>query len=675
LVIVEFTITPVPDVPPSFAAAYETRDFDTLESIARGLTDRFNAQGVNVTRGGTQLTLNPPAGITIQITKVGVTAVDDHQYFDDWVRGGIQLAPSSAGGDFGTLGCIATTAPTADYPQGRVVALTNHHVVRPKTIAPTNLVTKQGADAQQIVLASGDGGPITERSVLSVAITTDPTAKTDANEVEYLTAKGDTPTAVANGIRTILTGIGFTVSAPAPGPNPGDIMIAVTGFRTRATARGPLLTTDDFAAAVDRNSITYTGIVDGDDVGIFLDIFPGGSAPSFGVFVNPPKNSNGNAMATKVWEAFKALPDAVRGAVTMDQPHANVITLHSVEVVESRITYDTRIGQPDDSFGSSCCHCCSHRIGRVLAARCDLDVALVQLDPGIKYKPEIRDLHLVAGVETPAQNMTVLKRGRATQRNDAAHGGIIRGMDVSGRVDTTFRYYNNALLIQSATSSPFSVPGDSGAAIVNTDNKIVGINWGAHGIWAYATPINLIKDAFPDLALDFAPAPAAGQDPNAVRVVPKPAAHMEAAAEPRTVAMQPSMTSQRVRDRLLEAEKEIAAVPAGREYADLIRSHFHEGQRLVNGNRKVATAWHRNGGPEMLQAIFNIIQRRDQRLPLELQGRPLSECLARIMRVMTRYASPRFATDLELHGARLAGMAGLSYKDVLSTLQSWSEEQ
>lgn len=676
LVTVEFTVNPVPDVPPSFAIAYETREYDTLESIARGLTDRFNAQGINVTRGGAQLTLTPPAGITIQITNVPeVTAVDDHQYFDDWVRGGIQLAPASAGGDFGTLGCIATTAPTSDYPQGRVVALTNHHVVRPKTTAPTNLVTKRGANAQQIVLASSDGGPITERSVLSVAITPDPTAKTDVDEAEYLTAKGDTPTNVANGIRTILTGLGFTVSAPAPGPNPGDIMIAVTGLRTRAAARGPLLTTDDFAAAIDRNSITYSGTVGGDDDGIFLDIFPGGSVPSFGVFVNPPKDSDGNAMAKKVWQAFNALPAAVKGTVTMDEPHANVITLHNVEVVESRITHDIRIGQPDDSFGSSCCHCCSHRIGRVLDARCDLDVALIQLDPDIKYKPEIQDLHLVAGVESPAQNMTVFKRGRATQRNDAAHGGIIRGTDVSGRVDGTLRFFNNAFLVQSVTNSPFSVPGDSGAAIVNAANKVVGINWGAHGIWAYATPIDLIVAAYPDLALNFAPAPAAGQDPSAVRVVPKPAAHMEAAADPRGMAVPPSLASAPIRDRLLEAEKEIAAMPAGRRYADLIRSHFSEGLKLINGNRKVATVWHRNGGPELLQAIFNVIQRRDQRLPLELQGRPLSECLSRILRVMARYASPRFATDLELHGTRLAGMAGLSYNDVLSTLQSWSEEQ
>ena len=133
--------------------------------------------------------------------------------------------------------------------------------------------------------------------------------------------------------------------------------------------------------------------------------------------------------------------------------------------------------------------------------------------------------------------------------------------------------------------------------------------------------------------------------------------------------------SRPLQDRLLEAEKEIATLPAGNEYAGLIRSHFYEGQRLVNGNRRVATAWHRNGGPELLQAIFRMIQRPDQRLPLQFDGKPLSECLSNMLGVMARYASPRLSADLRQHAPRLAGLGGLSYNDLLTLLQSWSEER
>ncbi len=95
----------------------------------------------------------------------------------------------------------------------------------------------------------------------------------------------------------------------------------------------------------------------------------------------------------------------------------------------------------------------------------------------------------------------------------------------------------------------------------------------------------------------------------------------------------------------------------------------------MNHNRRVATAWHRNGGPQLLQAIFAILQRPDQRLPRELDGKPLTECLNRMLRVMARYASPRFSDDLRKHAPRLAGLGGLSFNDVLSILHSWSGAQ
>jgi hypothetical protein len=672
LVVIEFTVTPSAD---PFVASYETANWDTLASIATNLATeltKVGPSGMTATATGTQVTMAPPTGRTLSITNADKSAIDDHQYFDDWVRGGIQLSPGPDRSGSGTLGCIATTGATPDYPQGKVVGITNHHVVRPETPDPTNLVTTLNPGGQ-IVLSLKDANPIATDSVVAVDIY-DGTGNTVVAQAEYVTAPGDTLANVVIGLAGVVTGLGLGLTV-----TPSGSTLTITGAPIFAVTRGPLQSTDDFSAAVDRNSITYTGTVGGDDDGIYLDIFPGGSNPSFGVFVNPPKNANGNAMATAVWQAFNALPTAVRGSVTMDQPHANIITLHNIEAVESRITHDIRIGQPDASFGSSCCHCCSHRIGRVMDVRFDLDVALVQLDPDIKYKPEIQDIDLVAGVTPPTASMTVFKRGRTTQRITAASAGTVRAVNVTGHVITTgvaatLRFYNNVFMVQSANNFPFSLPGDSGAAVTDGAHNLVGINWGHSGLIAFATPIDVIVAAFPALALNFAPAPAAGQDAHSVRVVPKPAAHMEAVADPRVRAV-PSMASAPIRDRLLEAEKEVVVMPAGRKYADLIRSHFAEGLKLVNGNRKVATAWHRNGGPELLQVIFNVIQRRDQRLPIELHGKPLSECLTRILRVMTRYASPRFAADLELHGPRLAGMAGLSYNDVLSTLQSWSEER
>ncbi len=669
LIAVEFTASPAA-APGFFTLTHETGDDEHLEDIARSIATRFTdyggLTGLAATSGGTQVTITPPMGLTIAITDVPITAIDDAQYFDQWVRGGIQIALAPNVHGSGTLGCLATTASTADDPQGKVVAITNHHVVRPDTTWGTNLVaTRNPAITNQILFASNDGQPITAGTVLEVTIFTGSVTE----EALYLAPAGKTVIDVANGAAAVITAL----SIPGVVVAPSASTLAISGASFNFQVRGPLLPKGDFRSSVSTNTVTFGGEIDGDDYGIFLDIHPGGIAPSFGIFANPPKNTNSDGMATLVFNAFQNLPATVRGSVTMSQA-GSAITLANAELIESRITNDIRVGQPDPSFGSSCCHCCSHRIGRVLDARFDLDVALIQLDPDQKYKPEIQDLGLVAGVEPPAQPMTVYRRGRTTQRTNTTNAGLVRGLNVSGAVANTLRFYNNSFLIQAVGHDPFTVYGDSGSAIVDLVGKVVGIGWGGQDAWGYATPIDLIVAAFPALALNLAPAAEAGHAATDVRTVPHPAARMEAAPESLTAA-RPVMIGGDLQDRLLEAEKEVAAAPAGREYAHLIRSHFDEGQRLINRNRKVATAWHRNGGPELLQAIFRMIQRPDQRLPLQFNGKPWSECLSNLLRVMAHYASPRLSADLEQHAPRLAGLAGLSYNDVLNLLQSWSEER
>jgi len=680
LITVQYTGTPIATSPPApgppyFAAPYETGNYDTLTSIAQGVAksiqDDGRIQGLSATSNVATVTATIPAGAALTITDVTITAIDDAQYFDKWVRGGIQLALGTRVNGSGTLGCLATTAVTSQDPQGKVVALTNHHVVRPDAKGTTNLAATWNPANSQIQLASKDGNPITDvttDTVVAVHITT--SSAEDA--AYYRTNANDVFADVATGLSKAITSLGLSGVTTTPGAS----TLTVTGTTQMSVqVRGPLTTEGSVSAQVKVDTLTFQGTIDDDDYGIFVNIHPGNS-PSFGVFVNPAKGKDADGMAKQVWEAFNNLPASVdKGSVTMPQPSGEELIVNHAELIEYFITNDIRVGQPDPSFGSSCCHCCSHRIGRVLDARLDLDAALIQLDPDIKYKPEIQDLGLVAGVEPPAINMWVRKRGR-TMPVTAAQSAQIRLTNTSGVVYGTLRLYKNALLIQSMTRGRFGAPGDSGSAIVDESNtKVVGLHWGGYDIWSFATPMDRIVAAFPALQLTLNPAAAQGQAVDAVRTVPKPAAQMEAAPESLARATRPVMIGARLDERLREAEDEIVSVPAGKEYADLIRLHFNEGQQLVNRNRRVATAWHRNGGPELLQAILRIIQLRDERLPKELNGKPLTECLNRMLRVMARYASPRFSSDLRQHAPRLAGLAGLSFNDMLSMLQSWSGEQ
>src|SRR5262249_35634739 len=155
---------------------------------------------------------------------------DDHQYFDQWVRGGIQLALKDRPLGSGTLGCLATTAPTAADPQGKVVAITNHHVVRPDTNGTTNLVAVPNPAVNgQFLISSKDGHPITPNSVLSVSIT----LATGTADALYLTVAGDNPTTVASGAAAVITGLALPGGVNAV-PGAGTLTITGAGATVEA---------------------------------------------------------------------------------------------------------------------------------------------------------------------------------------------------------------------------------------------------------------------------------------------------------------------------------------------------------------------------------------------------------------------------------------------------------
>ncbi|HSS79168.1 MAG TPA: hypothetical protein VLV54_20785, partial [Thermoanaerobaculia bacterium] len=95
-----------------------------------------------------------------------------------------------------------------------------------------------------------------------------------------------------------------------------------------------------------------------------------------------------------------------------------------------------------------------------------------------------------------------------------------------------------------------------------------------------------------------------------------------------------------------------------------------EALNLVNTNRRVATIWHRSGGPRIVQSLLQLLQRPEEALPAEIDGKPLRDCLLGIQKVFMRYGSPAFSADLARFGPSLVPLAGLSYREALSALQA-----
>jgi hypothetical protein len=282
----------------------------------------------------------------------------------------------------------------------------------------------------------------------------------------------------------------------------------------------------------------------------------------------------------------------------------------------------------------------------------------------------VQGINLINGSGAPSVSMEVVKRGRSTGPNP--HGTVTH-VAISGTVDDKVRQFTNAFMIESKTNDPFSSSGDSGAAVLDTGNKIVGVLFGGAGLVGLATPWPDIVTAFP-LGLNAAPPPPTGQQPNAVRTVPKSAApsaapHAKSLANVTAGDLHPT-PNQRLGKHMEDTEREITATPAGREYAALVRRHFTETHQLITGNRRVGVAWQRNKGPQIVDTVMRMTHLRDRPLPAEIDGKPLIECLAAIQSALERYGSPELVADLATVVPRFEMFAGYSYDQVLAELKS-----
>lgn len=116
--------------------------------------------------------------------------------------------------------------------------------------------------------------------------------------------------------------------------------------------------------------------------------------------------------------------------------------------------------------------------------------------------------------------------------------------------------------------------------------------------------------------------------------------------------------------------RELLATEAGRTWAALVATHVDEVRRLVNTHRRMAGAWHRNGGPALVRAVLGAVHRRDLPLPDHLAGRPAADAIGRIADALARYGSPALAADAAHHRPALLALAGLSLDQMVERLRA-----
>jgi subtilisin family serine protease len=109
-----------------------------------------------------------------------------------------------------------------------------------------------------------------------------------------------------------------------------------------------------------------------------------------------------------------------------------------------------------------------------------------------------------------------------------------------------------------------------------------------------------------------------------------------------------------------ELRQRALATPAGQLYAALVSRHFSEIRGLINANRRVATVWHRTGGPALVRRL---LREASGRRPRPRQApEPGGANVERFFAALARYASPTLRRDLADHGQGFAAfvLAGLS---------------
>lgn len=349
------------------------------------------------------------------------------------------------------------------------------------------------------------------------------------------------------------------------------------------------------------------------------------------------------------------------------------------------------VGQPEQSCCCPACDFWGNIVGHIRANAVSsplVDGATAELAPATVWRPEIEDEDStgnpapipIAGVVTPDLTATdiqggypVWKRGSTTRKTT---GNIT---DVS----YTPKDPNAPLsfVIQPDPSCPFpttnaqgfvpnqpvfAYPGDSGSVLLNTSNQVVGLIWGAKpkGGLGLACAIGAVQSQLSIAIKTAANTPAGDQvapptnDTPVTPVGKLPLNDRNTHGPSDTVFV----SGRDGADPRLEA---LLRTPRGQDYVALALRHRDELLRLVNTNRRVATVWHRNGGPSILQSLMHLHD--DLRLPGIVDGQPLGVRLQRIAGIFERYGSDRLRVDIEIWRAKIIALAYCSFREIIDS--------
>jgi hypothetical protein len=280
---------------------------------------------------------------------------------------------------------------------------------------------------------------------------------------------------------------------------------------------------------------------------------------------------------------------------------------------------------PDEPEAPFWVDCASARLDISISSCCDCNC-------GVSFANRINALGLaggdaLTGVARARHGETVFKVGWRTGRTQG------RVTDVNRTVGDASLASHGVLEVTfvSATHpdvTKFSDEGDSGAAIVNQDGKLVGVLYSADtdpkkSLCSHIHPLLHVLEVIPVI----------GQIGNPAQT---------------TAALLPAILGGG-RGEIAELRERFVASAEGARIAMLVERHRQEVVYLVNHVRRVTIAWHRNQGPAFLNRVIANARDPEVPIPYEIDGVTREQLLRTMHSALAAHGSVELHAALDAH--------------------------
>jgi hypothetical protein len=253
--------------------------------------------------------------------------------------------------------------------------------------------------------------------------------------------------------------------------------------------------------------------------------------------------------------------------------------------------------------------------------------------PGLNLKnsDDLIDIDRVKHEDIGTQRALVYKVGASTGRSA---GEVI---DVFAPVGDGAVHGKNAMKINATSNNcggqgtlAFSEEGDSGAAVVNGDGKLVGLLFGhdkTDATKSYASHIHPVLDILNVTAI------------TQNHPLHDNKASVETLAEMQFISQGRTNQSFQLRERFLSTSQ-------GQLVEALVERHRPEVVHLVNNNRRVTVAWRRNQGPAFLNRAMNNARDPEELIPWEIEGVTRTALLNAMAAALSEHGSPELRQEV-----------------------------